>query len=42
MNPSQIRSQDMVSVISYVAYNPVGKDLAWNFARANWNMLLNT
>lgn len=39
LDSSKIRSQDAVSVISYVAYNPVGKYLAWTFVQNNWKAL---
>lgn len=39
LDSSKIRSQDAVSVISYVAWNPVGKYLAWTFVQNNWNAL---
>ncbi|KXJ26595.1 Aminopeptidase N [Exaiptasia diaphana] len=42
LDPKLIRAQDMVSVIRYVAYNPVGKYLAWNFAQEHWGILLDT
>lgn len=39
LDSSKIRSQDAVSVIRYVASNPVGKYLAWTFVQNNWNTL---
>ena len=39
LDSSKIRSQDAVSVISYVASNPVGKYLAWTFVQNNWKAL---
>lgn len=42
LDPKLIRAQDMVSVIRYVAYNPAGKYLAWNFAQEHWKVLLDT
>lgn len=39
LDSSKIRSQDAVSVITYVASNPVGKYLAWNFVQNNWKAL---
>ena len=39
LDSSKIRSQDAVSVISYVASNPVGKYLAWTFVQNNWDAL---
>ena len=35
----KVRSQDAVSVIRYVASNPVGKYLAWTFVQNNWKTL---
>ncbi|XP_048581683.1 glutamyl aminopeptidase-like [Nematostella vectensis] len=40
LNSSIVRTQDTISVILSVAGNPVGKYLAWNFVRANWENLL--
>lgn len=39
LDSSKIRSQDAVSVIVYVASNPIGKYLAWIFVQNNWNAL---
>ena len=39
LDSSKIRSQDAISVISYVASNPVGKYLAWTFVQNNWKAL---
>ena len=39
LDSTKIRSQDSVSLIRYVSFNPVGKYLAWNFVRANWDQL---
>eukprot|EP00794_Sanderia_malayensis_P019484 gene19484-21408_t len=37
LNASIIRTQDTVYVITAVSqYNPTGRYIAWNFARANW------
>jgi len=39
LDSSKIRSQDAVSVVRYVAFNPVGKYLAWTFVQNNWDTL---
>lgn len=39
LDSSKVRSQDAVSVIRYVASNPVGKYLAWTFVQNNWKTL---
>eukprot|EP00003_Mantamonas_plastica_P023141 TRINITY_DN408_c4_g1_i1.p2 TRINITY_DN408_c4_g1~~TRINITY_DN408_c4_g1_i1.p2 ORF type:complete len:213 (+),score=84.55 TRINITY_DN408_c4_g1_i1:1021-1659(+) len=36
INDTNVRIQDTVRVISYVAANPNGRDIAWSFFRANW------
>ncbi|XP_041462436.1 aminopeptidase N-like [Lytechinus variegatus] len=36
-----IKSQDAENVAGYVAYNPVGYDLAWDFFRVNWDFYRN-
>ena len=33
---SEIRKQDSRTLIASVAYNKVGRDLAWNWLRGNW------
>lgn len=35
---SEVRSQDTVFVISSVASSKVGRDLAWNYFKDNWDM----
>lgn len=35
-----VRSQDTVSVLTGVAANPVGRPIAWAFAKANWAVLM--
>ena len=35
---SEVRSQDTVFVISSVASSKVGRDLAWNYFRNNWDV----
>ncbi|KAH9512381.1 hypothetical protein Btru_039358 [Bulinus truncatus] len=39
INDSGIRFHDSLRVISFVASNPVGQSLAWNFYRSNFNAL---
>lgn len=39
LDPNKIRSQDATSVVSYISGNPIGKYLAWNFFRTNWDKL---
>ena len=39
LDSDKVRSQDAVSVINYVASNPVGKYLAWTFVQNNWEAL---
>ncbi len=34
-----IRSQDEAAIITAVAYNPIGKTLAWDFIADNWSKL---
>ncbi|XP_043083977.1 aminopeptidase N [Puntigrus tetrazona] len=36
LNASMIRKQDATSVIVYIASNPDGQTLAWDFVRKNW------
>lgn len=36
---TEVRAQDAVFVISSVASNPKGRDLAWEFFQANWKIL---
>ena len=33
---SNVRTQDTVSILSGVAYNPIGRDIWWNFLSSNW------
>ena len=33
---SKVRSQDSISVVTGVAANPKGRDLAWEFVKSNW------
>lgn len=39
MDPDQIRGQDATDVISGIHGNPIGRDLAWTFVNANWDIL---
>ena len=34
---TKIRRQDARSAILAVIYNPLGRDLAWNYLQRNWN-----
>jgi puromycin-sensitive aminopeptidase len=33
---AEVRSQDTIRVVAGVAANPHGRDLAWDFVKANW------
>lgn len=37
---SGVRKQDARKVFNSVAYNPIGRDLAWNFLQDRWNYIL--
>nr|XP_022306251.1 aminopeptidase N-like isoform X1 [Crassostrea virginica] len=37
---SEIRKQDATNVIVYISGNAVGRSLAWDFVRSNWDYLL--
>ncbi|KAG8012294.1 Aminopeptidase N [Nibea albiflora] len=39
LNSTLIRKQDATSVITYVASNRVGQDLAWDFVREQWDYM---
>eukprot|EP01094_Clydonella_sp_ATCC50884_P020581 TRINITY_DN4312_c0_g1_i2.p1 TRINITY_DN4312_c0_g1~~TRINITY_DN4312_c0_g1_i2.p1 ORF type:complete len:965 (+),score=290.45 TRINITY_DN4312_c0_g1_i2:154-3048(+) len=39
MDPNVVRPQDRNTIIAGVAANPLGRDLAWNFLRENWDAL---
>lgn len=42
LDETKIRSQDTSYVFSYVAnYNPIGRNIAWNFLKENWDMIYN-
>ena len=36
----QVREQDTISMVIAVWSNPFGRELAWKFVRANWNIFL--
>ncbi|XP_063040617.1 glutamyl aminopeptidase [Engraulis encrasicolus] len=40
-NESVIRSQDLFTVVRYVAGNTYGKSMAWDWATLNWDYLVN-
>ncbi|GBM98773.1 Glutamyl aminopeptidase [Araneus ventricosus] len=40
MDPEKVRSQDFFTILSYIAGNPVGRPLVWNFIRDNWPALV--
>ncbi|KAK9971385.1 hypothetical protein ABG768_024755 [Culter alburnus] len=40
MDPNQIRKQDIIFTIVYVASNEIGQPLAWDFIRANWESII--
>ncbi|XP_050391475.2 glutamyl aminopeptidase [Patella vulgata] len=39
-DPDKVRSQDFFTVIIYIAQNPAGNNLAWNWVRENWPKLV--
>ncbi|XP_070772420.1 aminopeptidase Ey-like isoform X1 [Enoplosus armatus] len=41
LDPQKIRKQDATSTIVYIATNPIGQPLAWDFVRANWDHIFN-
>ncbi|XP_040897435.1 aminopeptidase Ey-like [Toxotes jaculatrix] len=41
LDPKEIRKQDATSTIAYIASNPIGQPLAWDFIRSNWNHIFN-
>ncbi|XP_044046067.1 aminopeptidase Ey-like [Siniperca chuatsi] len=41
LDPEKIRKQDATFTIVYIASNPIGQPLAWDFVRANWNHIFN-
>ena len=36
LDKNEIRKQDAIYTIIYIARNPIGRYLAWDFVRANW------
>lgn len=40
LDASVVPRQDALSAISFVSLNPVGKALAWDFVRQNWDVLM--
>ncbi|XP_050052260.2 uncharacterized protein [Dermacentor andersoni] len=40
MNESYVRRQDFFSVLSFLAGNPVGRDIVWKFVRYKWDRLV--
>ena len=40
LNKSLVRTQDTPFVIQNVARNPIGRTLAWNFIKANWDFII--
>ncbi|KAM9764878.1 aminopeptidase Ey-like [Menidia menidia] len=41
LDPEKIRKQDATFTIVYIARNPIGQSLAWDFIRANWGYIFN-
>ena len=39
-NESNIRSQDYLTALSYISYNPIGNLLVWNFVQSEWPYLV--
>ncbi|XP_013400083.2 putative aminopeptidase-2 [Lingula anatina] len=39
MDRKEVRQQDAVSVMANIAGNSIGKSMAWNFFRANWDKI---
>jgi len=40
-NDSLVRSQDYFTVLQYIAQNPVGLPIVWDFIRSEWDYLVN-
>jgi aminopeptidase N len=40
INSTVVRSQDTVSLVVAVSSNPLGRALAWNFVKANWDLFV--
>ncbi|KAM7406492.1 hypothetical protein PAMP_000866 [Pampus punctatissimus] len=41
LDPDKIRKQDATSTIVYIASNPIGQPLAWDFIRSKWYHIVN-
>ncbi|XP_027871824.1 aminopeptidase Ey-like isoform X1 [Xiphophorus couchianus] len=41
LDPEKIRKQDVSYTFIYIARNPIGQPLAWDFIRANWDYIIN-
>ncbi|XP_071953572.1 glutamyl aminopeptidase-like [Antedon mediterranea] len=41
MDESKVRSQDFFTVVNYIADNPVGNPIVWDWVRTNWELLVN-
>ncbi|XP_033847513.1 aminopeptidase Ey-like [Periophthalmus magnuspinnatus] len=41
LDPDMIRKQDATYTIVYIAGNPIGQPLAWDFIRAKWSYIYN-
>uniref|UniRef100_A0A3P9JI92 Aminopeptidase n=1 Tax=Oryzias latipes TaxID=8090 RepID=A0A3P9JI92_ORYLA len=39
LDPEKVSEKDVISAITYMAYNPVGQPLLWDFVRTNWEDL---
>ncbi|XP_078801450.1 aminopeptidase Ey-like isoform X2 [Oryzias latipes] len=39
LDPEKVSEKDVISAITYMAYNPVGQPLLWDFVRTNWEVL---
>lgn len=40
INPDEIRRQDAVSAIVAISRNTIGRSLAWDFFRENWDLFI--
>ncbi|MEQ2264561.1 hypothetical protein XENORESO_012548, partial [Xenotaenia resolanae] len=41
LDPEKIRKQDVSFTFIYIAQNPIGQPLAWDFIRSNWDYIFN-
>ncbi|XP_054892863.1 aminopeptidase Ey-like [Poeciliopsis prolifica] len=41
LDPEKIRKQDVSDTFIYIARNPIGQPLAWDFIRGNWDYIIN-